>query len=191
MSQEQQVTGNRGSGASAEADQALVCDQAAARLAPSGFDPSRVQGDEYRLSNGLRVHIGKFVGEAEHGNVALLERFIAAGHSLAVADWLDDKGLVDVFFTSGGYCNGPGCSACRDSVCWHCQPNYQPESCIGDSGYAAKERDARHLKFLELKAEFEPASATEARRAETAKTGSVHDGAVPKADAQTPTGEPK
>lgn len=30
------------SGASAEAEQALVCDQAAARLDPSGFDPSRV-----------------------------------------------------------------------------------------------------------------------------------------------------
>jgi hypothetical protein len=171
--------------------QALVSDQAPAHLHPSGFDPSRVEGEEYRLSNGLRLYIGKFVGAAERNNVALLERFIATGHALAVSDWTDDTDSVDVFFTSGGYCNGPGCAACHDSDCWHCDPDYEPKPCVGADGYAAEQKAARHRKFLELKAEFESASAIEARSGET-RQGLDPEGtkARPEGDAQSQPATP-
>lgn len=40
------------------------------------------------------------------------------GHVLKCYD--DEPGRVDQFVTSGGYCNGPGCTKCGWSACMHC-----------------------------------------------------------------------
>lgn len=46
-----------------------------------------------------------------------IDALVAAGHTPA---WDDDGNELDVFFLSVDMHNGPGCSACYDNWCEHC-----------------------------------------------------------------------
>lgn len=64
-------------------------------------------------------------------------------------------GSVDIFVQDSDIHNGPGCSVCGESWCWHCTDAEDIKPCIGED--AAKKRDAeatlRHEEYILRKAE--------------------------------------
>ena len=54
-----------------------------------------------------------------------IERYQRSGHK-----WLEDEdGEVDIFAHATGTCNGPTCSVCGYSPCWHCKPEPNQGNC--------------------------------------------------------------
>lgn len=53
--------------------------------------------------------------------------FSALGH----APTTDDDGSLDIFVTNSETCNGPGCSVCGWTRCWHCCSAGQIPKCTG------------------------------------------------------------
>lgn len=59
-------------------------------------------------------------------NKTYMEKFLAQGHTPIM-----DGDDVDMFVTDFRYCNGPGCSVCGFTECWHCnhECNDIPKCC--------------------------------------------------------------
>jgi hypothetical protein len=56
-------------------------------------------------------------------NTEKIKRYQESGHV-----WLEIDGVVDQFAYEKGKCNGPVCTVCGYSPCWHCEPF--PKPCI-------------------------------------------------------------
>ena len=65
------------------------------------------------------------------------EAMRAAGHVVAT----DEDGDPNIFFYEGPNCNGPGCSVCNWSRCWHCHADPATIPAC-DCGKAEAEREA-------------------------------------------------
>lgn len=53
------------------------------------------------------------------------EMYLNSGHV-----WKEDEdGFIDIFAMSEGYHNGPVCSVCDYSPCWHCDPIPNTSDC--------------------------------------------------------------
>lgn len=61
----------------------------------------------------------QFYGESEDD--PKIKAYLNSGHV-----WKTDGDHIDVFALSEGYHNGPECSLCGYSTCWHCEPNPKP-----------------------------------------------------------------
>jgi hypothetical protein len=56
--------------------------------------------------------------DSEEWREAWFEAVAAKGHVLK--DYDDEPGRIDLFVTSGGIHNGPGCTKCGWTTCMHC-----------------------------------------------------------------------
>lgn len=76
---------------------------------------------------------------------AFIDAMKTAGHS-PKPDRYFTIGGVDWFVMDWDYCNGPGCSVCNDSWCYHCwerdgRKPLEPCECIEDNVVSATTRD--------------------------------------------------
>ena len=44
----------------------------------------------------------------------------------------DECGFLNIFVLDIDHCNGPGCSICKQSWCWHCSSLDQIPECTGE-----------------------------------------------------------
>lgn len=56
-----------------------------------------------------------------------LVQLVEEGHYFFAYDW--DETEVDIFRHSQGYCNGPECAICKESMCHHCYPDFETSAC--------------------------------------------------------------
>ena len=93
------------------------------------------------MTNEARKQYGSF----EEYSAAWLAAARAAGHVLR-----EEGGDVDLFVVSGGFHNGPGCSRCHESWCYHCTPPEKIGQCEGDlpEPQTADQREITRLRAL-------------------------------------------
>jgi hypothetical protein len=158
-------------GASAVADQALVCDQAATRLDPSGFDPSRVEVISLGHSTAACSKERWIEVFAAYSSRARHHAAVLAAHNWDVL-LVGNRVFLSSWYGSGGYWLPPTFGIDNRDL---------PE--VSTEEMAALYDASQHPKTRRFASAIEAAAADE-----TARQGSaVGESAGPKGDAQTPS----